>query len=126
MQKPNLATHSINSGLILRKVEGSKIPHQPGVYIFKAQNKPLYIGKAADLRNRLNSYFTKKRGDPKIELLIQSAKKIEWQITNSEIEALILESQLIKKFDPKFNIKLRDDKRYFYVAVTKENFPKIY
>ncbi|MBI2058046.1 MAG: GIY-YIG nuclease family protein [Candidatus Yanofskybacteria bacterium] len=104
-----------------------KIPRSPGVYFFKDKNKKIiYIGKAADLRNRLCSYFSKSIKNARILNMINMANNIEWQETSSEIEALILESQLIKKHRPKFNILMRDDKQYFYVVFTKEIFPKIF
>src|SRR3989344_8877254 len=93
-----------------------KPPYTPGVYFFKsADGTILYIGKAVNLRNRL-------RNHP----MLEKAKKLEWQETSSEIEALILEAQFIKKYKPKYNISLRDDKNYSYVVFTDEEFPKVF
>src|SRR3989338_818263 len=104
-----------------------KIPKKSGVYFFKNKKREiLYIGKAADLRNRLRSYFSKGVKDARILGMLKNATGVSWQKTDSEIEALILESQLIKKHRPMFNILMRDDKQYFYVAFTKEKFPKIF
>ena len=86
----------------------------------------MYIGKAGNLRNRLKQYLNRKIRSPFIEHLLNEAEKLETRTTNSEIEALILESRLIKEKQPKYNIMLRDDKQYFYVAFTQEKFPKIF
>src|SRR3989344_9413349 len=92
------------------------IPYPPGVYFFKSANGTIvYIGKAKNLHNRL-------RNHP----MLDKAPKREWQEVGSEIEALILESQWIKKYKPLYNISLRDDKNYVYVQFTDEDFPKIF
>ncbi|MBI2676887.1 MAG: GIY-YIG nuclease family protein [Candidatus Yanofskybacteria bacterium] len=105
----------------------TKIPKKSGVYFFKDKNKKIiYIGKAADLRNRLRFYLSKSIKDMRVLNMLETADGLEWQETGSEIEALILESQLIKKHRPKFNILMRDDKQYFYVNFTKDIFPKIF
>jgi len=88
------------------------------------QGKPLYIGKAANLKSRLLSYL--KSEDSRIQKMIELSNAIIYMATNSDIEALILESQKIKKERPPFNIMLRDDKQYFFVAFTKERFPRLY
>ncbi len=104
-------------------------PQSPGIYIFKnGDDKPLYIGKALNLRSRLKSYS--KTSDPsanwRIQRMILETKKINFIETDSEIEALILESQYIKKYRPDFNITLRDDKQYGFVGFTQEKFPKVF
>lgn len=110
-----------------------KIPSSAGVYFFKTRKDlMLYIGKAANLKKRLAFY--QKTADSRIIKMLERAAKLDWQETNSEIEALILESQLIKKHRPTFNIMLRDDKQYFFVGITrstssgqaKEEFPRIF
>ncbi|MBI2062599.1 MAG: GIY-YIG nuclease family protein, partial [Candidatus Yanofskybacteria bacterium] len=102
-----------------------KLPRQPGIYIFKdAKDKPLYVGKASDLKSRLSSYS--KIDDPRIKKMLVLASSLKFLKTGSDIEALILESQLIKKLRPRFNIVMRDDKQYFYVGFSNENFPKIF
>jgi len=104
-----------------------KIPENPGVYIFKDLNgKILYIGKAKNLKKRISSYFQKNHSDLKTELLVRKIKDIEWIITKNEIEALILENNLIKKHRPPFNIKLADDKTYPYLKINlNEDFPRL-
>ena len=105
-------------------LENIKIPSGPGVYFFKDENgRMLYIGKAINLKNRIGSY--RKTTDYRLQKMLELAVKVGFKKTNSEIESLILESQLIKKYLPKFNIMLRDDKQYFYIVFTKEKFPKI-
>ncbi|MEK7616175.1 MAG: GIY-YIG nuclease family protein [Patescibacteria group bacterium] len=92
------------------------IPRTPGVYFFKnAKGAIVYIGKALNLRNRLRQHPMLTRAD-----------KLEWQEVGSEIEALILESQWIKRYKPYYNISLRDDKNYVYVQFTDEEFPKVF
>src|SRR3989344_3966488 len=103
------------------------IPSFSGVYFFKdRRGRNMYIGKAANLKNRLSSYFRNTPRDPRLAKMLENAVKVDWQETPSEIEALILESQLIKKDRPAFNIVLRDDKQYFFVIFTKEDFPRIF
>lgn len=100
---------------------------KPGVYFFRdKRGRILYIGKAANLRNRLKSYFDSRPKEPRIAKMISESARVSWQETGSEIEALILESQLIKRHKPPFNIMLRDDKQYFYVGFTDEEFPRIF
>lgn len=100
-------------------------PISPGVYMFKRGGNHLYIGKAENLKKRLSSYFRKNAGK-KIESLRKEATKLEWIELSSDIEALIKESELIKKFRPKYNVLMRDDKSYFYAVLTKEEFPRIF
>ncbi|KKR02487.1 MAG: Excinuclease ABC subunit C [Candidatus Yanofskybacteria bacterium GW2011_GWA1_39_13] len=102
-----------------------KLPPDSGIYIFKdSRHKPIYVGKASNLKNRLNSYL--RTDDPRIKKMIDSANILKFIETESDIEALILESQLIKKFRPQFNIVMRDDKQYFFVGFTKNEMPRIY
>ena len=104
-----------------------KSPQNPGIYIFKSKTGEfLYIGKASNLKNRLKQYSGPKINTPFLEHMLNEAEKIETKVTGSEIEALILESKLIKEKQPKFNIMLRDGKQYFYVVFTNEKFPKIF
>ena len=95
----------------------------PGVYIFYKDRNPLYVGKASNLKNRLKSYL--KITDIKTKSLNKEANRLETITLRSNIEALIVESQLIKKLKPKYNILFRDDKNYFYISVSKEQFPRI-
>lgn len=103
----------------------SKIPHKPGVYIYKdSTGEILYVGKAIDLYHRVASYFSGTLSQ-KLSLLVDQIADIETIIVESELEALLLEANLIKKHLPPFNIRLTDDKDYLYIVVNRENFPKI-
>lgn len=102
-----------------------KYPKRPGVYIMKdAENNVIYIGKAASLRNRLSQYFTGSH-DAKTSLLVRKIHDIEFVVTRDEGEALILESNLIKAHQPRFNMGLKDDKHFSYLAITNEKFPRL-
>jgi len=104
------------------------LPAGPGVYQHKdAQGKVLYVGKAKSLRNRVRSYFQKSRSlDPRIEQMLSRATDLEIIVTDSEVEALILEANLIKKLKPRYNVNLKDDKSYPYIVVTNEPFPRVF
>ena len=108
------------------RFQAKKIPTQPGCYLFWGKDKNLlYIGKAKNLRKRVGSYFRKTDKTPKIELLTKKITRIETRTVESEMEALILENNLIKEFRPRFNIRLRDDKNFVYLRITNEKFPKM-
>ena len=98
----------------LDKSKISQLPKSPGVYSFKKGAKLLYIGKASDIKERVRNHSQ----------FINQASKIGYLKTGSEIEALILEANLIKRYQPKYNVVWRDDKNYFFVGITKENFPQ--
>ncbi|MBF4468544.1 MAG: excinuclease ABC subunit UvrC [Methanobrevibacter arboriphilus] len=103
-----------------------KLPKKPGIYIMKdSGDNIIYIGKSKSLRNRVKSYFKDKYDTPKTKILMSHFNSLEYIITDSEKEALILEANLIKKHRPKYNIRLKDDKRYPYVKITKEDFPRL-
>ncbi|MDZ7722577.1 MAG: excinuclease ABC subunit UvrC [candidate division KSB1 bacterium] len=106
----------------------SHVSTQPGVYLFKnSRGKIIYIGKAKVLRNRVRSYFQKSRNpDPKTVRMMQGVRDFETIITDTEVEALILESNLIKEYKPRYNINLKDDKSYPYIRITHEAFPRIF
>lgn len=102
-----------------------KIPDKPGVYFFLKSREILYIGKATSLRDRVLSYMSKGIFDmrgPLIEKMTEEADKIDWQETDSVLEALILEANLIKKYQPKYNTKEKSDKSFNYVCITKTHF----
>ena len=103
------------------------IPLLPGVYLMKdSAGEIIYIGKASSLRKRVSSYFAKTGLDTKTRVLVSNIADIEYIVTDSEVEALILESSLVRKHKPKYNIRLKDDKRYPYIAVTlSEDYPRI-
>ncbi|MDL2270812.1 excinuclease ABC subunit UvrC [Methanobrevibacter sp. OttesenSCG-928-I08] len=102
------------------------LPDKPGIYIMKDINEEIiYIGKAKSLIKRVKSYFKDKLDSPKTQVLMNNFNSLEYIITQSEKEALILEANLIKKHRPKYNIRLKDDKRYPYVKITNEKFPRL-
>ncbi len=101
------------------------LPPTPGVYIIKnAKGEILYIGKAVNLKRRVSSYFQKAH-EYRIEKLVSQIKKIDFKKTDTGLEALILESELIKKHQPPFNVLEKDDKSFLYVEITKEKFPRV-
>ncbi len=108
--------------------ELKKLPQKPGVYIMKnSQDDIIYVGKAINLRNRVRQYFqNSKNHTPKVRQMVQHIVEFEYIITDSELEALILECNLIKKHRPKYNIALKDDRQYPYVKVTNETYPRIF
>ena len=103
-----------------------QVPHGPGVYIFQDKaGRILYVGKAVDLRTRVSSYFSGKSDNIKTEDMVENIASLETIKVLSEIEALILEANLIKKYLPPYNIKLTDDKDYLYIKITGGHYPKI-
>lgn len=103
------------------------LPDKPGIYqFFGDKTKIIYIGKAKNLRNRVRSYFQNNLESPKTQALVNKIRDIELIVTDSEIEALVLENNLIKKFKPRYNVNLKDDKSFPFIKVTKETFPRIY
>jgi excinuclease ABC subunit C len=110
-----------------RPAPGS-IPEGPGVYRFRdARGRVIYVGKAKGLRARLSSYFTDVAGlHPRTQTMVTSAASVDWTVVDSEIEALQLEYSWIKEYDPRFNVKYRDDKSYPWLAVTvNEDYPRV-
>ena len=108
--------------------EISKLPDQPGVYrYFNADDVLIYVGKAKSLKKRVSSYFNKLSGNSrKTRRLVSEIKAIEVTLVNSEFDALLLENNLIKQNQPKYNILLKDDKTFPYICVSNERFPRIY
>lgn len=104
------------------------IPNNPGVYFFKKGEKILYIGKATSLRSRIKSYFNKNvitsRGEMILEMIFK-ADNLKWEKTDSVLEAIILEASLIKKYQPKYNTKEKDNKSWNYVCITKDEIPRV-
>ena len=100
---------------------------EPGVYqYFDSSNKIIYIGKAKNLKKRVSSYFQKAHEDGKTRVLVNKISKIEVIVVNSEIDALLLENNLIKKYQPRYNILLKDDKTYPWICIKNERFPRVF
>ncbi|MCX6173331.1 MAG: excinuclease ABC subunit UvrC [Ignavibacteriales bacterium] len=105
----------------------NSLPSLPGIYQFlNEKGKVIYVGKAKNLRNRVRSYFKIKVDSPKTEILVSKIFDLQLIVTDSEIEALVLENNLIKEFKPRYNITLKDDKSFPYIHVTNEMFPQIF
>jgi len=109
-----------------KKIQSS-IPQEPGIYqYFDDKGKLLYVGKAKHLRNRVSSYFLSNQHNLKTIELMQRIVEIKFTIVNSEHDAFILENELIKNYQPKYNINLKDDKTYPYIVIKKEAFPRVF
>ncbi|HDU1283281.1 TPA: GIY-YIG nuclease family protein, partial [Listeria monocytogenes] len=101
------------------------LPDQPGCYLMKdRQGTIIYVGKAKILKNRVRSYFSGTH-DSKTQRLVQEIVDFEYIVTSSNVEALLLEINLIKKHDPRFNIRLKDDKTYPFIKITNERHPRL-
>jgi excinuclease ABC subunit C len=130
MALPKDAGCDIKSEII--EFKRKNIPHEPGVYIFKDSNgNVIYVGKAKDLYHRVNSYFQSKCFEDseygsKIRKLVETAADLEFIIMDTEKEAFILENELIKKYQPRFNSDLKDDRFYPWIVIsTNEKYPRI-
>jgi excinuclease ABC subunit C len=114
-------------GIYIAKINKNKIdclPKKPGIYAFFNKKDILYLGKAINIKERVKNHF--QNPTYKDNVFINKTDKLGFIETSSDIEALILEAKLIKKYQPKFNVVWRDDKNYFYVCFTKENFPRVF
>ena len=104
----------------------NKLPNEPGCYLFKdIKENVIYIGKAKNLKKRVRSYFQKDDLDIKTQSMISHLDSIDFVATDSEVEALILEDNLIKKYQPKYNIRLKDAKSHSYILLTNEDYPRL-
>ncbi len=110
------------------KERASEFPRSPGVYLFRGESgEVIYVGKARSLRARVRSYFGSTPPNTRTLRMLNEAHHVEYMVTDNEVEALILESNLIKRYRPKYNIRLRDDKHYPYVVITTgEEFPRVH
>ncbi len=104
------------------------LPTKPGIYQFlDPKGQILYVGKANNLRSRVKSYFQKSRNlDPRLMIMVKKVSDLEFIITDSDVEALILEANLIREHKPRYNINLKDDKSFPYIRITAENFPQVF
>lgn len=103
------------------------LPHQPGVYqYFDVDEKLIYVGKAKDLKKRVSSYFTKHHDNGKTRVLVKKIVSVKHIVVDTETDALLLENNLIKKYQPKYNVLLKDDKSYPWICVKNERFPRVF
>lgn len=103
------------------------LPEEPGVYqYFNVHNEIIYIGKAKNLRKRINSYFKKNHESPKTRILVRNISDIKFILVDSEHDALLLENNLIKKYKPRYNILLKDDKTYPWICIKREAYPRVF
>jgi excinuclease ABC subunit C len=129
---PDMPTQTLTIRIVAEEISLAEklesLPTGPGVYQHKdAQGKVLYVGKAKNLRSRVRQYFQKSRNlDARIEQMLSRATDIEIIVTDSEVEALILEANLIKKVKPRYNVNLKDDKSFPYIVITNEPYPRVF
>lgn len=109
------------------EIQLQTLPHQPGVYqYFDADDKILYVGKAKDLKKRVSSYFTKNHEYGKTKVLVKKIVTIKHIVVETETDALLLENNLIKKYQPRYNVLLKDDKSYPWICIKNERFPRVF
>lgn len=109
------------------EIQLQTLPHQPGVYqYFDSNDKILYVGKAKDLKKRVSSYFTKNHDYGKTKVLVKKIATIRHIVVETETDALLLENNLIKKYQPRYNVLLKDDKSYPWICIKKERFPRVF
>ena len=108
-------------------IQIKSLPHSPGVYqYFDRDENLLYVGKAKDLKKRVSSYFTKHHENGKTRVLVKKIFKIQHIVVETETDALLLENNLIKKYQPRYNVLLKDDKSYPWICIKKEPFPRVF
>jgi excinuclease ABC subunit C len=121
-----LKYNTINKNIEYLKSLVSVLPNQPGIYqYFDDIGKIIYIGKAKDLRKRVSSYFSKSHDHRKTSLLVRNIADIKHMVVQSEQDALLLENNLIKKYQPRYNIQLKDDKSFPWICIKNEPFPRV-
>jgi len=109
------------------EIQIKALPNEPGIYqYYDKEDNLLYIGKAKNLKKRVNSYFTKQHDNAKTRILVKKIASIKHIVVETETDALLLENNLIKKYQPKYNIMLKDDKTYPWLCITKEPFPRVF
>ena len=109
------------------EIQIKTLPHQPGVYqYFDADDKIIYVGKAKDIKKRVSSYFTKNHDYGKTRVLVKNIASVKHIVVETENDALLLENNLIKKYRPKYNVLLKDDKSYPWICVKNERFPRVF
>lgn len=109
------------------EIQLQTLPNSPGVYqYFDASGTIIYVGKAKDLKKRVSSYFTKKHENGKTRVLVKKIDSIKHIVVSTEIDALLLENNLIKKYKPRYNVLLKDDKSYPWICIKKERFPRVF
>jgi excinuclease ABC subunit C len=122
-----MAEDKLNKNNTELETKLNSLPGNAGIYQFKDKNgKIIYVGKAKNLRNRVRQYFTSRNAGPRIERMVSLIKDVEIINTDSEVESLILEMNLIKQLKPRYNVNLKDDKTYPYIVVTNEPFPRVF
>ncbi|MBT8257706.1 MAG: excinuclease ABC subunit UvrC [Bacteroidia bacterium] len=103
------------------------LPHSPGVYqFFNAEDQIIYVGKAKNIKKRVSSYFNKTHEDGKTRIMVRKITRIKHIVVATETDALLLENNLIKKYQPRYNVLLKDDKSYPWICIKKERFPRVF
>ncbi len=109
------------------EIQIKTLPHQPGVYqYFDSDERLIYVGKAKDIKKRVSSYFTKHHDYGKTRVLVKNIVSVKHIVVETENDALLLENNLIKKYQPKYNVLLKDDKSYPWICIKKERFPRVF
>ena len=107
-------------------IDTANLPENPGCYLYSDEaGTIIYVGKAKNIKKRVSSYFSKKDHDPKTKSLVAHIASVDVVVTDTETEAFLLENTLIKKHQPKYNIDLKDAKRYAWIELTREEFPRL-
>ena len=109
------------------EIQLKTLPNSPGVYqYFDADDNIIYVGKAKNLKKRVASYFNKNHEDGKTRILVKKIASVKHIVVATETDALLLENNLIKKYQPRYNVLLKDDKSYPWICIKKERFPRVF